>query len=317
VVVVIALLALPRTQWSEAHAKGSADHPKGSEAHIAGAAERPQEALDTAVRHANIGLALAHRGALTAARIELDEAMALIGRISPRRSDQYYDLVDRLSLLYDALAPADAQDDPPPDLGEPDERDDATLPDTSALPGLRIPVNRSVQAYVAHMTRHRRDVIQQGFDRAGRYLPFAKAMFTAHGVPPELVNMAHIESGWNPQAVSPRQAVGIWQFIEPTARRYGLAVTRRIDDRRHPIKSTRAAAHYLRDLHRQFRSWPLAMAAYNCGEQCVQRAIDRQRTRDVWALRLPEETRRYVPAVMAMTIIAANPERYGFRPPGS
>lgn len=289
---------------------------------IADAAERPregdrspQEALDAAVRHATAGLTLVQRGAPIAARIELDDAMALIGRISPRRSEQYYHLVDQLSLLYDALASRDTQDEPPPDLGEPDERDNAALPDVSALPGLRIPVNRTVRAYVAHLTRHRRDFIQQAFDRAGRYLPFAKATFQAHGVPLELVNMAYIESAWNPNAVSTAQAVGIWQFIEPTARRYGLAVSRRLDERRHPIKATHAAARYLKDLYGQFGSWPLAVAAYNCGEQCVQRAIDKQGTRDVWSLRLPEETRRYVPAVMAMTIIAAHPERYGFTPP--
>jgi membrane-bound lytic murein transglycosylase D len=280
--------------------------------------QRPQEALETALRHAETGLALIDREALVTARIELDDAMALIGRIRPDRSERYARLIEQLSLLYSLLDEATHQDEPRPDLDAPvPDGDIAEFPDGLALPRLHIPVNHLIRTYVTHLTRHRRNDIQKAFHRAGRYLPFAKATFQAHGIPEELVNLAVIESAWNPHAVSPAQAVGIWQFIATTARRYGLAVTPRIDERRHPIKSTRAAARYLKDLHRQFKSWPLAIAAYNCGEDCVQRAIDRQRTRDVWALKLPDETRRYVPAVLAMTIIAADPERYGFTPPRS
>jgi membrane-bound lytic murein transglycosylase D len=88
-----------------------------------------------------------------------------------------------------------------------------------------------------------------------------------------------------------------------------------LDERRDPEKSTRAAAEHLKSLYVRFRAWPLALAAYNAGGATVQRAIDRQQTRDFWKLRLPSETRRFVPKFMAMTLIARDPNRYGFSPP--
>jgi membrane-bound lytic murein transglycosylase D len=100
-----------------------------------------------------------------------------------------------------------------------------------------------------------------------------------------------------------------------TGRLYGMQVSWWVDERRDPEKATRGAAEYLKNLYRMFESWELALAAYNAGEGAVQRAIDRQRTRNFWALRLPKETQLFVPAFMAMTIISKDPERYGFSPP--
>jgi membrane-bound lytic murein transglycosylase D len=126
-----------------------------------------------------------------------------------------------------------------------------------------------------------------------------------------------IESGFNPVAVSRAGAKGLWQFMAPTARLYGLRVDRWLDERLDPEKSTVAAANYLRDLYAQFGSWDLAQAAYNAGEVRVQQAIQRTGTRDFWVLHrrspvLLPETKNFVPAIQAATLIARQPEQYGF-----
>lgn len=132
------------------------------------------------------------------------------------------------------------------------------------------------------------------------------------GIPEEMAAVVLVESGGDPMALSPKGARGIWQLMPDTARRYGLTVDASQDDRLDIEKSTRAAARYLRDLHAEFGSWPLALAAYNTGEQNLQRAIDRSRSTDFTALNslrlLPFETRQYVPAVFsAITRLTKSP----------
>jgi hypothetical protein len=123
------------------------------------------------------------------------------------------------------------------------------------------------------------------------------------GIPTELTAVVLVESGADPMALSPKGARGIWQLMPATARRYGLIVDNAEDDRVDVEKSTRAAAHYLRDLYSEFGSWPLALAAYNTGEHNLQSAIERSRSTDFAVLSslglLPPETRNYVPAVFA------------------
>lgn len=179
-----------------------------------------------------------------------------------------------------------------------------------------IVVNEQVKAYVRLFQTSKWGVISRAFQRASRYLPMIREVFEEMGLPKDLINLAFIESAFNPWARSKANAVGIWQFIESTGRRYGLEVNRWIDERRDPEKATRAAASYLKNLFEMFGSWELALAAYNAGEQRIQAAVERQRTRDFWSLKLPKETMLFVPAFMAMTIIAKDPERYGFSPPG-
>ncbi len=131
----------------------------------------------------------------------------------------------------------------------------------------------------------------------------AARIFAEEGVPTQFVVLAGVESGFNPAALSRKSARGLWQLMPETAARFGLRVDARVDERTHPVRSTRAAARYLRQLYEQFEDWVLALAAYNAGEGRVSRAMERGRTRSFWELAsrgfLPQETRQYVPAVLA------------------
>jgi soluble lytic murein transglycosylase-like protein len=137
--------------------------------------------------------------------------------------------------------------------------------------------------------------------------PILEQILREEAVPPELVGVVVVESGGVPTALSPKGARGIWQFMPDTARRYGLTVGSELDERLDIYKSTRAAAHYLRDLYSQFGSWPLAFAAYNAGEELVERAVVRSSSRDFDVIAsaglLPVETVGYVPAVMKAIVL--------------
>jgi hypothetical protein len=133
--------------------------------------------------------------------------------------------------------------------------------------------------------------------------PIITGILRENGLPASLLGVAAVESGFDPVALSPKGARGLWQLMPATARRYGLVVQPQRDERTDPIKSTYAAAQYMKDLFEQFQDWPLALAAYNAGEDRVERALRQAGARDFWTLRrygaLPEETLRYVPAVLA------------------
>jgi len=149
--------------------------------------------------------------------------------------------------------------------------------------------------------------------------PLINPILRETGIPTELAAVVLVESGGDPVALSPKGARGLWQLMPATARRYGLIVNNTEDDRIDVEKSTRAAAHYLRDLHSEFGSWRLALAAYNTGEQNLQTAIERGRNTDFTVLSslglLPIETRNYVPAVFAAaTRITAPPRQIQWKP---
>jgi len=178
----------------------------------------------------------------------------------------------------------------------------------------------AVNQFVSYFARGRgREVMDVGFRRSTRYLDLARKIFKEEGVPTDLVWLAQIESGWNPYALSWASARGIWQFVPSTGARFGLSQTYWVDERSDPEKSTRAAASYLKWLGARYRgNWELALAAYNAGEGTVDSAIARSGSRDFWQLRsgfLPQETRNYVPAILAVMTIAKNPDRYGFQIP--
>jgi membrane-bound lytic murein transglycosylase D len=140
-------------------------------------------------------------------------------------------------------------------------------------------------------------------------------ILSEEGVPPELIYLAQAESGFLPRAVSYKSAVGMWQFIKQTGQTYGLMQGPWTDDRMDPERATRAAARHLRDLYEEFGDWLLALAAYNCGPGCVDRAVQRTAYADYWELRnlhaVPTETTNYVPIILALTIIMKNPADYG------
>ncbi len=133
-----------------------------------------------------------------------------------------------------------------------------------------------------------------------------RAIFREEGVPEEFIYVGLVESGYSSDAVSNAGAVGPWQFIDETGHRYGLKRGKKGDDRRNLLKSTRAAARYLRDLHDTLGDWKLALAGYNAGENRVLKAMQKASTRDFWSIRylLPHETADYVPRVLAAISIA-------------
>ncbi len=174
----------------------------------------------------------------------------------------------------------------------------------------------SVLSYIHFFSSERgKRILTAGLRRAGRYRPLIQRVLDEEGVPQELIYLAQAESGFLPRAVSYKSAAGMWQFLSWRGKEYGLGVTKYSDDRLDPEKATRAAAQHLRDLYQQFGDWYLAMAAYNCGPGCVERAVQRTGYADFWSLRnlnaLPRETSNYVPAILAITIMAKNPKDYG------
>jgi membrane-bound lytic murein transglycosylase D len=172
--------------------------------------------------------------------------------------------------------------------------------------------NRRVRQGIRYFRTTGRKVFRIWLKRSGRYLPMIRKIFKEEGVPLDLGYLALVESGLNPRARSWAEARGLWQFIGSTGRQYKLRQTWWLDERLDPAKSTRAAARYLKDLKRQFGDWRLAVAAYNCGPGRVRQAIRRGNTKDVWQLRLPKETRNYVPSFMAVAILSKRPEAFGF-----
>ena len=180
-----------------------------------------------------------------------------------------------------------------------------------------IQMNKQVRAYLVYFSTERHAVISNYLARSTRYLPLIKSVFQEYGLPEDLAYLAMIESGFNNKATSPAAACGMWQFIKGTGLRYGLNIDSYVDERRDPEKATRAAAKYLLDLYKQFGSWYLAAASYNCGEGRVQRELDQSNHKNFWELSanmcLPTETKNYVPQMIAATIIAKNPEKFGFK----
>jgi membrane-bound lytic murein transglycosylase D len=183
-------------------------------------------------------------------------------------------------------------------------------------PAYPVSINPRVQYFLDRFTGARRDVVNLWAGRSGRYLGMIREVLKKRGLPEELAYTAMIESGFNPLAVSRAGAKGMWQFMAGTARRYGLRVDPWIDERLDPEKSTVAAASYLKDLYDMFGSWALAQAAYNAGEMKVSRAIKATGSSDFWTLaatnHLRDETKNFVPAIHAATLIAQNPGSYGF-----
>ncbi len=191
------------------------------------------------------------------------------------------------------------------------------IPKQWDLPSQR---NERVDFFIDFLKGERYDDMQQWLERIGRYGPMIRQELRARGMPEDLLFLAIIESGLDPNAYSSADAAGMWQFIAPTARRYGLEVSRYVDERRDPVKATDAALTYLQELHERFGSYFLAAASYNTGENRVGRIMkevtgsEEGTDADYWKIgdRLPRETRDYVPLMLAAAYIAKDPGAYGF-----
>jgi membrane-bound lytic murein transglycosylase D len=179
-----------------------------------------------------------------------------------------------------------------------------------------IVVNDKVEHCIVLFQTTIRDKFVTWLKRSGKYISFMRNLLKEQGLPEDLVYMALIESGFDPYAYSRSKAVGPWQFIDQTGKRYGLKVNWWVDERRDPEKSTIAAAKYLKDLYEMFACWYLAAAGYNAGEYRIIKAMKRFRTEDFWVLTkhryLKRETKDYVPLMIAAALVAKDPEKYGF-----
>jgi len=176
--------------------------------------------------------------------------------------------------------------------------------------------NNAVNRHLVYYTLRRPEVMETWLTRYEKYGPMLRRIFKEEGLPQELVYLSMIESGLNPNARSWAAAVGMWQFIRATGSVYGLEANWWIDERRDPEKATRAAARHLKDLYNIWGDWHLAMANYNISPRGLKRAIRRAGGKeDYWAAYpyLPRETRGYVPGFIATTMIAMNPEEFGFQ----
>ncbi|MFN2567449.1 MAG: lytic transglycosylase domain-containing protein [Gemmatimonadaceae bacterium] len=180
--------------------------------------------------------------------------------------------------------------------------------------------HQRVDSWIGRFTSDLKRSFSTYMQRMDKYESMISTKLAQRGMPQELIYLAMIESGFNPTAKSPAAASGLWQFIGETGRRYGLKVSRKVDERNNPARATDAALSYLADLYDRFGSWYLAAAAYNTGEGRVARIMrqvtgsERGTDADYYKIsnRLPRETRDYVPKLIAAARIAKEPEKYGF-----
>lgn len=182
---------------------------------------------------------------------------------------------------------------------------------------------REVERWVEFWRTRARRSFPESLGRMSWFSVAVDSTLARKGLPPSLRFLPIVESGYHPGAVSPARAVGMWQFMEPTARIFGMGVSPLVDERRDPLKSTEAATEYLSQLHAQFGSWFMALAAYNAGPYRVRQILDRHAPLRppsdslLWSLRghLPRETREYIPKFFAAALVAGNPQAHGFALP--
>ncbi|MFH1701449.1 MAG: LysM peptidoglycan-binding domain-containing protein [Candidatus Zixiibacteriota bacterium] len=173
-------------------------------------------------------------------------------------------------------------------------------------------LNDRVKKSIIYFQTVAREAFEKYLERSGKYIPLMTEILEQHGIPSDIVYLPIIESGFNCKAYSWARASGPWQFIASTGRTYGLNRNWWYDERRDFVKSTHAASKFLKHLYEKFGSWELALAAYNGGPGRVNRTIKSQKTSNFWDMKLRKQTEDYVPFYMAATIIAKNPELYGF-----
>ena len=311
------------------------------------AAPAPQPQTDpildliaTSNRHFETGQRELQLGHLDTAKVEFNRALEVLlesplgARTEPRIRDHFDRLVERIS-AYEVTAlaqgdgfterkldPASIDDlltistfDTPVATAETTQAVTEDLQET--VHDIDIPLNTRVLSFVQLFTGRLKGYLEEGLSRGARYLPMVQDVFRAEGLPLDLAYVPLIESAFKPSALSKAKARGIWQFMRGTGLEMGLKHDWYIDERADAEKSTRAAAKYLKSLHKMFgEDWHLALASYNGGPGRVQRAMKRAGREDFWSLSassrfLPRETRDYVPLILAAIIVARNPGQYG------
>jgi membrane-bound lytic murein transglycosylase D len=276
-------------------------------------------------------------GHLEAAKENFDQAFnTLLGsNLDVRNNEQLEREFDKIveavhELEMAALQQGDGFSEPRSEPAPIDEANDITFPVDpnvravaeaeikNTKSDLPLVMNDQVAMFINYYSSPRgKATLEHAWTRAGRYREMIESILKEEGVPQDLIYLAQAESGFQPLALSRAGARGMWQFMASAAEIYGLQRSWWIDERQDPEKATRAAAHHLKDLYNQFGDWYLAMAAYNSGASTVQHAVERTGYADFWELYrrgvLPQETRNYVPIILAETIIAKNPEQYGLQ----
>ncbi|HJS25148.1 MAG TPA: transglycosylase SLT domain-containing protein, partial [Pyrinomonadaceae bacterium] len=177
-------------------------------------------------------------------------------------------------------------------------------------------LNPLIQQFINYYQGRNRSTMENGLRRSGQYMKLARKIFVEEGVPVDITWLGQVESAWKPKAVSWAAASGLWQFIPSTGRMYGLRQNAYIDERNSFEQATRASARHLKDLAKRYNgNWELAMAAYNTGAGNIDRAISRAGSANFWMIYpyIAQETRNYVPNILAVILIAKNPEKYGFK----
>ena len=275
------------------------------------------------------------RGRLEAARTDFDFAVDLIltsgmdVKSDPQLSDEFDHLVDAINSLEMTALKQGTGFSAPIEAAPLDAADQVTFPANAALTAkvqeelkttqsdFPLVVNDYVAGFISYFSNspagHAH--LQRSLERAGKYKDMISKVLRDEGVPQDLIYLAVAESGFQPQVVNARSgAGGMWQFM-PTQGVYGLSRNSYYDERFDPEKSSIAYAKYMKMLHNQFGDWYLAMAAYNWGAGNVQRAVMRTGYADFWELYrrnvLPQETKNYVPGIIAAIIMAKNPQQYG------
>ena len=173
-----------------------------------------------------------------------------------------------------------------------------------------------VRKWIRYYCEKDRERFQRFLNRGAKYKRMVQEVFISQGLPPDLYYLGILESGYSKKAISRVGAVGLWQFMAPTGRQYGLKINQFVDERIDPVRSTMAAARYLKELYRQKKSWHLAMASYNAGPGRVRKAIRRGDSENYWNLTrrrlLPYDTREYVPQFLAILYIGKNLKKFSF-----
>ncbi len=276
-------------------------------------------------------------GHLEAAKANFDQAFNTIlssnldVRNNERLETEFDKIVDAVhNLEMAALQQGDGFQEPRSEPAPIDEANDITFPVDPNIRAkaeaeikttksdLPLVLNDQVAMFINYFSSPRgKATLEHAWARAGLYREMISRVLKEQGVPQDLIYLAQAESGFQPLALSRAGARGMWQFMSGAAELYGLQRSWWVDERLDPEKATLAAARNLKDLYNQFGDWYLAMAAYNSGASTVQHAVERTGYADFWELYrrgvLPQETRNYVPIILAETIMAKNPEQYGLQ----